>query len=401
MKIGAKCPIIDNVRVNNYKAICDSKKVSLSPLTVLVGDNGSGKNSLIDALETYSSIVATGLGEGLERQGIFEDILNKKSRREPKLKLLFVDGSEETYLDSPLQFSLEFKAGKERIKTNLAISMSPAGDRIAIVGEQILTSTGHYYRFPGIYSDNANALQTHPFDFHPSRTIVSRCDDLSVERLRSYIEDWQFLALNASEMKLSQPIDRTRRRISLKRDGSNIADYLRYIQNSNPEFYNDLVDAMKWVLPYLKDLQPALTATHLHVYLTMKESDFQIPSQILSTGTLRLIALVALLRHPNPPPLIVIDEIENGIDPRTIHFILNHIRNAVEDGRTQVIVTTHSSFFLDLLPLSDIVVVERDKHDRPIFWRPGSSKEIRSWAKQFASGDLYTMGRMHKYPAGP
>jgi len=44
----------------------------------------------------------------------------------------------------------------------------------------------------------------------------------------------------------------------------------------------------------------------------MTEGDFKIPDWLLSSGTLRILALLALFRHPTPPPLIVIEEIENG-----------------------------------------------------------------------------------------
>ena len=62
------------------------------------------------------------------------------------------------------------------------------------------------------------------------------------------------------------------------------------------------------------------------------------PGWLLSTGTLRVLALLALLRHPHPPSLIMIEEIENGLDPRSVHLIVDEIRNAVEMGLTQVIV---------------------------------------------------------------
>jgi predicted ATPase len=115
---------------------------------------------------------------------------------------------------------------------------------------------------------------------------------------------------------------------------------------------------------------------------------------MLSTGTLRLLALLALLRHPNPPPLIVVEEIENGLDPRSIHLIIEEIRNAVLDGSTQVIVTTHSPYLLDLLTLDHLVLVERDAKGQPHFRRPADDAKLANWARDFAPGKLYTMGSL-------
>jgi len=113
----------------------------------------------------------------------------------------------------------------------------------------------------------------------------------------------------------------------------------------------------------------------------------------MSTGTLRILALLALLRHPKPAPLIVIEEIENGLDPRTVHIIIEEIRRVVESGLSQVILTSHSPYLLDLLDLSHIVLVER-VNGQPIFTRPSHDVELQKWAKRFGPGKLYTMGRL-------
>jgi predicted ATPase len=91
----------------------------------------------------------------------------------------------------------------------------------------------------------------------------------------------------------------------------------------------------------------------------------------------------------------VIEEIENGLDPRTLHLLVEEIRTLVESGRSQVIVTTHSPYLLDLLDLSHIVMVERI-NGQPTFTRPGNETALRKWAKDFSPGRLYTMGLFNK-----
>ncbi len=43
---------LQSLRVRNFKAIVDSKTLKLGPLTVFIGNNGSGKSSLVEALES-------------------------------------------------------------------------------------------------------------------------------------------------------------------------------------------------------------------------------------------------------------------------------------------------------------------------------------------------------------
>jgi predicted ATPase len=117
---------------------------------------------------------------------------------------------------------------------------------------------------------------------------------------------------------------------------------------------------------------------------------------MLSTGTLRVLALLATLRHPEPPPLVLIEEIENGLDPRSIHLLVEEIRTAVLSGVTQVVLTTHSPYLLDLLKLDQLVLVARDDKGEPRFTRPGSNANLAEWSREFAPGRLYTMGSLHE-----
>jgi hypothetical protein len=49
----------------------------------------------------------------------------------------------------------------------------------------------------------------------------------------------------------------------------------------------------------------------------------------------RILALLACLRHPSPPPLLVVEEIENGLDPQTINLLVEELRAAINAKKTQ------------------------------------------------------------------
>jgi predicted ATPase len=187
-----------------------------------------------------------------------------------------------------------------------------------------------------------------------------------------------------------RPQKRTGGPIRLAKDGSNIAEYLLSIRKLDQNAFDGIVETLQYILPYARDLQPALTSElERTVYLQMTEGNFKVPGWLLSTGTLRILALLALLRHPKPPPL-VIEEIENGLDPRTIHLLVDEIRTAVESARTQLILTTHSPYLLNLLDLSHIVLVDRINGE-PTFSRPADQKSLQEWTENFGQGRLYTM----------
>ena len=214
--------------------------------------------------------------------------------------------------------------------------------------------------------------------------------------LVGHILDWQFLALSPERMGLPVPQQRTGGGVRLARDGSNIADFLLDLRRLDQSAFDGIVETMAYILPYAKDIQPSLTSSEIErkAWLQLTEADFKVPGWMLSTGTLRLLALLALLRHPKPPPLIVVEEIENGLDPRSIHLLVEEIRNAVLNGVTQVILATHSPYLLDLLTLDHLVVVERDAKGHPVFRRPADDASLAKWAEEFAPGKLYTMGNL-------
>src|ERR1700686_3915443 len=211
------------------------------------------------------------------------------------------------------------------------------------------------------------------------------------------VSDWQFLYLDPKGMGEPTRQYRTTGSVNLNHDGSNVAEYLMDIRKLDKSAFDGIVETLRYVLPYARDLQPKLiTALDRQLYLQMKEGKFNVPGWLLSTGTLRFVGILSLLRHPKPPSLIIIEELENGLDPRTLSRVIDEIRNALEDGKTQIIATTHSPYLLDLLDLSQIVLVERVSTQQPTFVRPADNESLKEWSKKFSPGQLYAMGRLSR-----
>lgn len=369
---------LQGVRIRNFKAIVDSKTVKLGPLTAFIGNNGVGKSSLIEALETYQAIVLAGLDVAMQRWLGIEHARHKGQEVKERAGQLV----------NPVRF--EFALGEKPRKVRrveMAINNDPAANRMFIAEERISFPDGTW-----LERDPEGAMQS----YGPGRSMFSAPQRAFLAEMQ-HIHTWQFLALAPDRMGLPVPQQRGGggAYVRLARDGSNIADFLLDIRRVDQRAYEGIVETMAYVLPYARDLQPSVTSElERKAYLQLTEADFKVPGWMLSTGTLRMLALLALLRHPNPPPLIVVEEIENGLDPRSIHLIVEEIRNAVLSGVTQVVLTTHSPYLLDLLTLEHLVLVERDDKGQPRFLRPADSENLQRWAADFAPGKLYTMGNL-------
>ena len=214
------------------------------------------------------------------------------------------------------------------------------------------------------------------------------------------VERWQFVALMPDLMGGARPQLRQRGKVRLGRDGSNLAGYMLDLAARAPDALNGVVDAMRFVLPYAADMRPVMPDVRIdqRVYLELKERNFDVPGWLFSSGTLRMLAILCLLRDPDPPPVIFIEEIENGFDPRTIGLLVEEMRRVVKHKRTQIIATTHSPYLLDQLLFEHVVVVERNAEGHPEFWRPENERSLDDWAKDFSLGQIYTMGQLHREP---
>jgi len=387
-----KHPSLRSFRLQNFKAIRDSKTVKLTPLTVFIGNNGSGKSSLVEGLETFRDIVLDGLDPAMRRWRGFDHVWNKAVKHELQQK-----PEHRPYQTNPMAFSIDWKFLGKTLRMKQDITLGEGGNALFIHEEHIAMKRPN--RSERWSRDNQGRVFFEGKRNKPAENLVCKTDSLDQGEslLKQFawesFERWQFLMLNPDRMGQPAPQQRASGGVRLDRDGANVAEYLNDLRQRDLSAFEGLLDTLRYVLPFARDLQPKLTSElERTFYLKLTEESFEVPGWLLSTGTLRIVALLACLRHPEPPPVLVIEEIENGFDPRTIHLVVEEIRAAITAGTTQVIITTHSPYLLDLLDLSHVVVVER-VDGQSTFHRPNEA-ELAEWSKSFSPGRLYTMGRL-------
>jgi predicted ATPase len=375
---------LNSLAIENFKAVRSSGTVKFSPLTVFIGNNGSGKSSLIEGLETYQETVIYGLDTAMGHWLGFEHVWNKRARHKRKS----IGTEDETY-ENPMVFVLRGRTLRRSFTVRMEISPDPGINGVRIERESIRFSDGRLVRRDrhGNVSISFRDSETERQEqFHSSESATPRS-------FRSIVASWQFLSFDPGRMGIPVRQAMAPGPCKLQRDGSNLGQYLWEIRERDLGAFEGILEALRFVLPFASDIQPGITKEiERLVYLQMTEESFKVPGWLLSTGTLRILAILAALRHPAPPPLLVIEEIENGLDPRTLHLLVEEIRAAITAQTTQVILTTHSPYLLDLLDLSHIIVTER-VNGEPTFVRP-DKENLKAWTRSFSPGRLYTMGRL-------
>jgi predicted ATPase len=374
---------LKKVAVRNFKAIRKSVEIELTPLTVFIGNNGSGKSSLIEGLEVYRNVMIGGTDRAFDRWFGVENVWNKgvlnRSRAAKSLG--------EAY-ENPMAIDLNGRWGKGVFTSRLELAPDVEDKRSRIEKEFLTLPGDRIYR-----RDQAGRCET------SNDRGLKRVRKLELTKAAcpkdwtNLCRQWQFLRLNPEAMGKPNNTHAMGSFPILECDGSNIGQYLMSLRDASVEAFDGFLEAVRYVMPEVRGLRTTLTdSTERRAYLEMTEDDLKILIWLLSTGTLRVMALLACLRHPTPPPLLIIEEIENGLDPRMLHLLVEEIRAAITAETTQVILTTHSPYLLDLLDLSHIIVVESED-GQPIFHRP-DTEDLAEWSKSFSPGRLYTMGRL-------
>ena len=383
--------ILNSIQIKNFKAIRDSGSVKLKPLTVIIGNNGSGKSSLIEAMETYQTYVSRGLDEAMQRFLGLEHVQNKYAKP-----------------DSPISFQFKVRLPKELAKgqasLGLKVATNSSKDRYEVLEESLQSKgMGLDLVWPSKGEEPALGGMPHNFDNFGVRSLLQSVNiGKATNVFFNFVASWQSFSLQPEQMGMPRPQSRfVSGHITLARDGSNIAEYLLNLRDRSPSTLEKIIDAMAFVLPYGHDLQPAITSElERKAWLQLSEGHFKVPGWMLSTGTLRALSLFAVLMDPALSSVLLIEELENGLDPRTIGLVVDLMRTATMSGRLQVIATTHSPYLLDMLELDDVLLCERGVNG-PMFTWPSSRAEMQIWRNNFMPGKLYTMNALQHEPKAP
>jgi predicted ATPase len=105
----------------------------------------------------------------------------------------------------------------------------------------------------------------------------------------------------------------------------------------------------------------------------------------LSDGTLKFLCWATLCLSPRKPSLVCIDEPELGLHPRVLPVLAGLLRQAATD--TQLLVTTHSPYFLSQFSLEELAVMKKVE-GRAVFARPASNEALRQEIEELGTGEL-------------
>lgn len=173
-------------------------------------------------------------------------------------------------------------------------------------------------------------------------------------------------------------------------DGRNLPWVLHHLRQTNSDRLRDWVAHVRTALPDISDVDTIEKPEDKHRYVVLRyKNGLEIPSWLVSDGTLRFLALTLLPYLSDVGRTYMVEEPENGIHPKAIEAVHDSLSSLYEG---QVLLATHSPIFLTLSDPSQVLcfainedgaadVIEGSRHPR-----------LKNWRNEVVLGDLFAAG---------
>lgn len=350
---------IERVSVQNYRALRNVELDNLTPLTVLLGPNGSGKSTVFDVFSFLSDCFSAegGLMTAWDRRGRFRELRSRGSTGPIVIELQY----RERPTDSPATYHLAIdeEAGgpvvvEEWLKWRRVASNEPGAPY------RILSFTrGKGWVISGERPEKDDKKVREALD-EPHMLAASTLGRLKsnqrVAALRRFITSWYVSYLSATEAR-TQPDAGAQEHLS--KTGDNLANVIQYLKARHPAVLEQIFTTLRRRVPRIEKVESDETRDG-KLLLLIKDAPFRDPilARWASDGTLKMLAYLVVLHDPTPAPFIGVEEPENFLHPRLLPELAEECIGATE--RSQLLVTTHSPFFLNALQPDQVRVIERD-----------------------------------------
>lgn len=388
-KVTKAVPIIESLHVRNYRALHNLTLDKITPLTVFLGPNGSGKSTIFDVFAFLAECFSVGLRKAVDKRNRFRELRTRGS-------------------EGPIVFELKYREAPKQPIITYHLAIDENSNKGPYVAEEWLQwrrnkQRGKPFKFldfemgagqviSGENPDENDTRIEEKLD-SPETLAVNALGQLArhprVKALRNFITGWYLSYLTAANTRNVTEAGPQER---LSETGDNLPNVIQYLKEQYPEKLEEILQILSQRVPKLEKVDAELMQDG-RLLLQVKDAPFSRPilAKFVSDGTLKMLSYLTVLYDPQPPQLIGIEEPENQLHPRLLPELAEECLKATE--RTQLLVTTHSPFFVDSLSPNQVWVLFRDDEGytraRRASDMPGVPNMVEAGAKL---GDLWMEG---------
>lgn len=418
-----------SITIKNFKSYKEAT-LPLSPLTLLIGANASGKSNAIEAFRFLSWVA------GGERLSTLKNRVNDSDKVvRGSIKDLAFNSTEQFVLIFQMQDQVEYEGVFEvssnsieirseilRLQENRVVilqnlkrpylsqlSESYDTDLIEKLEKLAESNTGLDCFINSQTDDQMTFYKTNNSDisaFLMIDTFITMKKNkawTNFNIIRKFLQQSFFFDFVPSIMRIDSISDN-----NLRPNGSNIAGILYNICRDKNEKHK-LLQLVK-SLPEQDIIDIKFYEDHRgRIEFALIESFGDRPTErtmdLLSDGTLKVLGIAAALLSVPKGSTVIIEEIDNSIHPTRAHEILSLLRQYAEERQLNLLLSTHNPALMDALPdeaLADVVFCYRDPSEGDSkLVRLGDLDDYLGLVAQGTLGDLVTQGIVERFVKHP
>lgn len=376
--------MISKLHIENFKALRDVS-LDLTPLHVLIGPNNSGKTSILEAINALCRSVDFPLSHSFLGHWKGHELVYRGSRA-----------------DVALTAHIHGDDGKESFCYTLGCRFHSDPQRLAVVSNESFSD------------DNGKVLfsireqqQTHVCHSSQTGGAGTAEEQEAAKRVHRYLSGVHYYRWDARQLALPVAPDSSRR-FRMDQTGFGLALCLDDILGYDRERFMRMEARFRAIFPEIASIKllpeaaykavndpshavPLLNVTEgKGIYFQFADNTTLVPASQASDGVLMVLAYLTVLSLPRPPRVLLVEEPENGIHPGRLQDVLRILRDSIsERNTTQVLLTTHSPYVVDLFSPEEVTLCRRDD-DQILTKKLSESKMVRDQLDVFSLGEIWT-----------
>jgi predicted ATPase len=374
--------MITKLRIKNFKALRDVE-IDLTPIHVLIGPNDSGKTSILDALAALCRSVDHTLADAFLGSWKGAELVSRGKFGSSVMIGADIEDGPVTGYEVHVLFAERTRhaiAERELIRTREA--------EIQLRSDVVETCVRRQMEPPAPPNPHSAELQ-----------LVGQL----LRGAQYYRWDPRFLALPVAPD--------TKRSFRMEANGFGLALCLDNILGDNPDRFLQLQRRLTEIFPHITSMKLSPESAYRAgvddpdrvtmlqeadgkgLYFKLRISDHWVPASQVSDGVLLVLAYLAILYLPEDkrPRVLLVEEPENGIHPKRLRDVLGVLRELIqEQSHTQVLLTTHSPYALDLFKPEEVTLCTMQDNGEVRTTRLSESPTVMNQTDVFTLGEIWT-----------
>ena len=345
-------------------------------VNILVGVNGSGKTSFLNAITMlYEGVAGGGLSSLFRQWGSYNAIVNACGEVKP-------DCFSVTYVFDADVLRKVVSASPFKKDVYYKITVFPIGDGTNYTLCETLYSednkgkkkTFSYLEFRNgigqISVRTKSGIEVEKYDdgMLSAQELVLRQITDPQRYLPSFVVREAISAIagyskfNFDQVRQPADANDVKRLIST---GENLSHWLSNLNNNYTFYYEKIIECLSDINPNFTGIGYNVFGSRLYLSLREKNLSHAIDALHMSDGTLKYLLLLSIFHNPQRGTLVCVDEPESCLHPDMIRSVAKMMKRAAMTS--QIIVATHSALLLNAFELDDILVFEKnDKNETQI-----------------------------------